>query len=69
MVARSEQNLHLLAEGWISVAGSIQKDEALLWRQFDAFSNRSQTIAVSTTSTRTAVKPGVRGWKQLILAE
>src|SRR5215469_1063520 len=35
MVARSEQNLHVLAEGWIGVAGSIQKGGALLGRQFE----------------------------------
>src|SRR5215469_14469825 len=34
MVARSEQNLHFLAEGWIDVAGSIQKGWALLRHQF-----------------------------------
>ena len=37
MVARSEQNLHFLAEGWIGVAGSIQKGGALLRRQFERF--------------------------------
>ena len=37
MVTRSDQNLHFLAEGWISAAGSIQKDKALLRRQFERF--------------------------------
>src|SRR5215469_3189572 len=37
MVARSKQNLHFLAEGWIGVAGSIQKGGALLRRQFERF--------------------------------
>jgi hypothetical protein len=37
MVARCEQNIHFLPEGWISAAGSIQKGGALLRRQFERF--------------------------------
>jgi pyoverdine/dityrosine biosynthesis protein Dit1 len=37
MVARSEQHLNFLPQGAISPAGSIQKDEALMRRQFQRF--------------------------------
>jgi hypothetical protein len=47
MVTRSDQNLHFLAEGWISAAGFGPEGRELLRRQFECFLQQIANLLTS----------------------